>query len=394
MAINDQLRIRINQKYVSIAQTSRGDSARSIVESHPSIKAAAGKLWLHNMNYRQTSTVIMDLTCWYLWFEDLHGEAGAKDTLYRYLDCGSVKTTFCVWVFGIQPQKIYDLNSIFLVPVDQMPDSRERDEYRALIRDHKSPVSYAAFTKVIELPRVIDNKDEKNTIARFAKTHDLLSEVAALVNGLKDLSCLPDWLCTYQDANIPFGPWNLSGRSRVCVDVLGNHSRVFSDDDAQVLQKLIESYEPLDVVKKQWLQVVLDRIRKSKRQQVIESKILDLGIAAEMLLLEELGERDPIAFPFRFRGSWLLGRDFQGRKHFHETLKKFYSYRCMVAHNGVFKNELDAKAARKKLPEFYSIVEQILQLAISPTYPRKSDDWLALILGKEDKCGSDSHQES
>lgn len=125
----------------------------------------------------------------------------------------------------------------------------------------------------------------------------------------------------------------------------------------------------------------MDRIRKSKRQQSIENKVLDLGIAAEMLLLRDLTENDPISFPFRFRGSWLLCKDFESRKNIHHTLKDFYGYRCAIAHEGAFKKEKDIREVQKVLPELYVIVENILKQAVLPTYPGKSEEWLELVLG-------------
>ena len=253
----------------------------------------------------------------------------------------------------------------------------------SLIRNFESPVSYAAFTKDVNLPRVVDNEATAKKITQLVNiSYDSLSEKLALVNGLKELSCLSHWNSVYHDADIPFGIWGRSGVSRKCFDIVGTHSRVFSDENSEVLHEMFVLYECLKPKDKKWLQAILERLQKSKRQQTTENKILDLGIAAEMLLLKDLNESDPVSFPFRFRGSWLLGNDFSSRKKMYDTLKLLYSYRCVVAHDGTFKDK-DVRIAHQKLPEFYNIVEKILQIAIRSDYPRDSNGWLELMLGSE-----------
>lgn len=383
MAISDLQRIQIDSKYSAIANTPRGNSVRQMLERRPAIKAVEGKLWLNHLVYHPMSSIVHDLTHWYLWVEDQQGRENAQRTLDLYLESTSVRITLAVWVFGIQPAKVYKFDNISLVPTMEMPDSCERDEYLALMRNHQSPVSYAAFTTEIDVPRVVDDEGAARIVSqKIQRSYDDHTEVASLVNGLNDLSCLPHWSCSYQGAHIPFGPWGCTGKSRQRHDIVGVHSRVFSEGASATLREMIRYYHRMTTSERQWIQAILERIRNSKRQTTIGSKLLDLGIAAEMLLLKDLNENDPVALPFRFRGSWLLGDDSDTRYNIHNTLKEFYGYRCAIAHNGVFKKERDICAAQKKLSYYYEIVEHILQLAIRPTYPRNRDDWLYLILGK------------
>ena len=83
MAISDLQRIQINMRYSVIAKSARGNRVREMLESHPSIRAAAGKLWMNHLVYRPTSSVVGDLTCWYMWVEDQHGQVAAHDALNR-----------------------------------------------------------------------------------------------------------------------------------------------------------------------------------------------------------------------------------------------------------------------------------------------------------------------
>ena len=70
---------------------------------------------------------------------------------------------------------------------------------------------------------------------------------------------------------------------------------MFTASHAETLRKMIDGYSRLDGGTKKWLQVALEQMQRSKRQGASEGKLLDLGIAAEMLLLKDQTESDPIA---------------------------------------------------------------------------------------------------
>lgn len=387
MAITDQQRIQLDIKYTQIAKTERGLSVRTMLEAREEIKAAEGQLWLTNMVYNKTSSFISSLVNWYLWYEDTYGSPAVRDALNEYLGRETVQKMCCVWCFGIKPSKRYEFNSISLVPLEQMPDSKERDRSQVLVHNHESPVAYGAFTKLIQIPRVVSNEEESNKVFKnlISPTMQLLNDVTLLVNGIESLSCLPYWNCIYESPQIHFNLFFPSGAGYVLHDIVGSHSREFCDNHALSLESMINGYQGVasDEKTKDWFKTILERIRDSKRRRGTVNKILDLCIAAEMLLLRDLNERDPISFPFRFRGSWLLGLDYQDRLKIHDSLKVFYGYRCQAAHDGSFKKQTDEKKAREQLPDFYSIVERILGMALLPEYPMSSREWLELILGKE-----------
>ena len=95
----------------------------------------------------------------------------------------------------------------------------------------------------------------------------------------------------------------------------------------------------------------LSECKDPRGQGASEGKLLDLGIAAEMLLLKDQTESDPIAFPFRLRGSRLLGTDCQSRLEIYEQLKSLYAYRCHITHSGSFRKQDDVRVPEEQLPE-------------------------------------------
>jgi len=91
--------------------------------------------------------------------------------------------------------------------------SRERNEYLYLIARHESPVSYCAFIKEQDIPRVVECKKEANKVHRklINSSYAEICDLALLVNGLSDISCLPHWRCSSQHNLVPYGPWRTTG---------------------------------------------------------------------------------------------------------------------------------------------------------------------------------------
>ncbi|MCP5005279.1 MAG: hypothetical protein GY941_15290 [Planctomycetes bacterium] len=162
----DIQRIEIDHKYSAIAKSSRGEAVREMLKSHPLILPDLGKLWLTGEVYNKASSVVYDLACWYMWLEDQYNEVTVNEILNNYLSNNSVRTTFCVWVYGIKPDERFDIEGISIVPINDMPESRERNEYLNLIAKHESPVSYCAFIKEQDIPRVVKCGKEANRVHR------------------------------------------------------------------------------------------------------------------------------------------------------------------------------------------------------------------------------------
>jgi len=121
----DIQRIEIDRKYSAIAKSSRGEAVRGMLKSHPLIQPDLGKLWLTGEVYNKASGVVYDLACWYMWLEDQYGEVTTNAILNNYLSSNFVRTTFCVWVYGIKPEERFDIDGISIVPINDMPESRE-----------------------------------------------------------------------------------------------------------------------------------------------------------------------------------------------------------------------------------------------------------------------------
>lgn len=124
---------------------------------------------------------------------------------------------------------------------------------------------------------------------------------------------------------------------------------------------------------------VLSRLSQAKRREQIEDKILDLGIALEMALLEDNKNNDQLSLSFRLRGSWLIASDYEERQLIYHQLRDIYNFRSQVAHSGALcGNDAERiRAVRESFQEYALLAERIVRQLIYKTNP----DWLSVILG-------------
>jgi hypothetical protein len=139
-------------------------------------------------------------------------------------------------------------------------------------------------------------------------------------------------------------------------------------------------YDKLNHSEKMRIERILNRLSQAKRRTQIEDKILDLGIALEMLLLQDNSNREQLSLSFRLRGSWLMGQSPGDRHEKYRQLRDIYEYRSHVAHGGVLCGGEEAKieSVRRSFPEYQRLAEDICRKIITDGKP----DWTRLILGK------------
>jgi hypothetical protein len=127
------------------------------------------------------------------------------------------------------------------------------------------------------------------------------------------------------------------------------------------------------------IQRILYRLSQAKRRTQIEDKILDLGIALEMLLLQDNRNREQLSLSFRLRGSWLIGQSAEDRHEKYLRLRDIYNYRSDVAHGGMLCRGEEAKIEnmRRSFPVYQRLAEDICQKIIKGGKP----DWTRLVLG-------------
>lgn len=127
--LTDDQRIQIQLHYSSVYKSRRGQEIREMLEVHPLIKPNLDKFWLTGVVYNKARQIISDLSCWYMWVEDNNDKVKADEYLNNYLENNYVATTFNVWVYGIKPNKTFNLDEVSIIPISYMPESKEKIQY-------------------------------------------------------------------------------------------------------------------------------------------------------------------------------------------------------------------------------------------------------------------------
>ena len=202
--------------------------------------------------------------------------------------------------------------------------------------------------------------------------------MSLILNALDNVSCLAYYSTYYPVSGTPLGPFGGSGGGSSLYDVMGHSSTKIASQDLLSIDALIKGFEILDSNEKVRMRRILSRLSQAKRRVQIEDKILDLGIAMEMLLLQDNTHNAQLSLSFRLRGSWLLGTSADTRYEIYHQLKDIYRYRSDVAHSGVLckGDAAKIKTVRDAFPVYRSYAEDICRKIIQDGKP----DWDKLVL--------------
>ena len=140
------------------------------------------------------------------------------------------------------------------------------------------------------------------------------------------------------------------------------------------------SNTPTNIAEK--LKIPIDRWIKSKINKDPVDKMIDLGTAFESLFLPS-DSVDQLAFQFRLRASWHLGK---GKAHREELMDEFnaiYILRSKAVHNGELPPKIrirkgESVATSKFIPRAQNLcLDSIKKILEDGKYP----DWKSLVLG-------------
>ncbi len=328
---------------------------------------------------------IETLAMWFLWHANEVGVEVAEKHLDSFLEFESIDVLNTLWVLGIDVEDAIEFDNGYMIqPIENMPDSRDKEyflQHRFVHTIQPTPVPTAAITKSCRIKKTQSDNPAVtiNENPDFWNVDRRLHEISLLLNALPNVSCLPYYSTSYTHPEIPFGLFGGSGGGSSLYDVLGLSSTKFSNEDRDAIESLIEHYNKLSNSEKPRIQRILDRLSQAKRRTQIEDKILDLGIAMEMLLLEDNRKNDQLSLSFRLRGSWLLGASPANRVEIYGQLKEVYNHRSQVAHSGVLckGNAAKIQNVQSAFPKYQSLAESLCRKIIECGSP----DWDKVVLG-------------
>lgn len=325
------------------------------------------------------------LAVWYLWYANEYGTEKAQVCLDSFLNAESVPVTRVLWVLGMGAVSSVAVSGDYVIrPIHEMPDSGQKERFLRNARHFfpgRAPAAECAITKVSHAKKVTrpDEQLDQDEAQRLHETDRRMEEIAWLLNALDGVCCVPFITSGHVESNIPFGPFGGTGTTGRVLDAPGMARTTLPDRSAEAIDELLGDYDRLDEHERTRIQRILSRLCQAKRSLLIEDKILDLGIAMEMLLLQDNTNREQLALAFRLRGCWLLGLSPAERKMIYEQLKELYKYRSEVAHSGVLQkgNPAEMNKVGTRFPGYQSLAERTVRRIMKMGKP----DWESLTIG-------------
>jgi len=368
-----------------IENSAPGAEVLKLLETDPRVQALKGSMISRGNSASSFETKVLGM--WFLWAINEYGSEIAEFNLNKFLDSETIQVINTLWVLGIEAEEPIELeNGIRIISIEDMPDSRDKEQY--LRRDFDVspqmmmiPRPKAAITCTSEITKAIrgdhfPEPDEKGK--QFWASSQLLNDVALLLNIIEGVSCIPYFSTSYTLPEMPIGMFGGSGGGSPLYDIFGYKSSKLTAQSASEINKLFSAFVALPPSSKTRMIRVLSRLSQAKRRDQIEDKILDLGIALEMALLEDNKNNDQLSLSFRLRGSWLIAADYEERQLIYRQLQDIYKFRSQVAHSGALcQNDFDKiRVVRESFQEYSLLAEKIVRQLI---YIRNLD-WTSVIL--------------
>ncbi|MFJ5538986.1 hypothetical protein [Vreelandella titanicae] len=367
-----------------IERTDIGKQAFSKIESDPRVIGLEG-----HMISKGSSASIFEptvLAMWFLWAINEFGQKVAEENLNTFLDTNETPVINTLWVLGIEvDETIHLANGLCITPISEMPSSREKEFYLRYSLDatgHQLPKPRAAITYVTSVSRSDKDNDPSSAFEKdkvFWDSSKLLYDLSLALNAIEDTSCIPYFSTAYTLPEMPVGVFGGSGGGAPLYDIIGRKVTKVTADKTDEINSVLLSLLDMPEKEKAQYSRVLSRLSQAKRREQIEDKILDLGIALEMALLEDNKNNQQLSLSFRLRGSWLISSDDTERLSIYRQLRDIYNYRSQVAHGGVLcgNDERKIRAVRESFPGLTLISERIVRRLICEEKP----DWSKLLLG-------------
>jgi len=360
-----------------------GSSVLKALEEDPRVRSLEGSMISKGSSASRFE--IRTLAMWFLWAANEFGYEVAESNLNTFLNSETVPVINTLWILGIELDGTIELGSgVRIIPIEGMPDSRDKEQY--LKHDfgsiHQTPKPRVAITCINNITKSIRDGTPPNTqnrIDKFWKSKQLLQEVSLILNAIDGVSCIPYFSTSYSLPEMPIGIFGGTGGGAPLHDIYGFRSTKLTASSASEINDLLASFRALPDDKIIKMSRALSRLSQAKRREQIEDKILDLGIALEMALLDDNKNNNQLSLSFRLRGSWLIAKDHAERKLIYRQLKDIYNYRSQVAHGGALcgNDPKEINAVREKFQDYSRLAERIIRQLIRDCNP----DWSVLILG-------------
>lgn len=377
--LNRDLQWQLFLQYSSIIKdTDAGRKVMEVLNDDPRVIKLSGKLISRGSGGHQFK--IDTLGMWFLFCVKQYGQEIAERYLDKFLDSESIEVVNELWISGVEVKTAIVLDDDYLIkPIHEILASID-GEYLSrrtfgIGRGMMSP--RCAITKVCNVTKAWGNEPPKSLANRdnFQNVSTRLHEIALILNAVEGISCLPYFSTSHPELTTPMGVFGDTGGGSQLYDVVGDKLVELSVESKTTIDALVAAYDKQGSQEKERIKRILGRLSQAKRRIQIEDKMLDLGIALEMLLIDDNDKNDQLSLSFRLRGSWFVGDTAEDRENKYQLLKDIYSYRSEVAHSGVLKGK-SLQNITESYPEYELLAENICRKMIIEGKP----DWDKLLL--------------
>lgn len=375
--------VRLTAKYFPIVKdTPQGQTILEFLRKDPRVKALKGKMMPSGAG--RGAFQDMMLAMWFLWAQNEHGTEKAREWLDSFLDSDKIPYTAVLWVLGMKVPHPITLGDDYTIrPIEEMSDSVQKEEFlrnaHSIAGTHGA-TPWSAITKSFRVAKALapEQCGTDSDTQSLRELHCRMEEIAWLLNVLDGVCCVPFMRTGYSDSSMPFGPFGGWSSSSSPSPLPWRTGAELSNGSTDVINELLDRYEGYEKNDKRRILRVVKRLSQAKGGSQIEDQVLDLGIATEMLLLEDNSNHEQLALSFRLRGSWLLGASTDERKEIYGLLKELYTYRSQVAHSGLLckGNASKMTHVRKNFPSYQALAERLCRKILKEGKP----DWDRLIL--------------
>ena len=197
------------------------------------------------------------------------------------------------------------------------------------------------------------------------------------------IECVADW--THVDPDAIFIPkWSHTGAVRLFpYGQRGWGSVLATEDSVKEAISLYEARKSLSSKLAQNLEVPIERWIKSRTDQSLSDRFIDLRIALEALYLKDFLNENSQEMRFRLPlfGAWHLGSDIGDRRKIRRRLREAYDMASGAVHSGVVENIADN---RELLSDAQDLCRQGILKLLKKGHP---PDWGDLVLGAGEHAG-------
>jgi hypothetical protein len=324
---------------------------------------------LQQIGHQGRGVSLADLARWLVSRARTVGAGHAVSDLARYLKEDTFSISEVCLLTGVNISESVDVaNGIRLLPFDQVPDSSQKRMFTptfhdaftfarqaptaALMCHSQYPKHHVVATGPVQLANVQN---------RFGDMNDARLILALIVPNASSLVAF--W--ANPDDAVPLGDSSAGWQSTLGQDSGFHASATLTPTDLERLRSLYPLFCSLNPNHRQHLRLPLERLSRAVRRHDRTDSAIELGIALEALLLNDMDEeRGELTLRFRLRGARLLGQTPEERAIIYRVLGQVYRLRSHAVHRGAIPEQLGRTPAGDILTDGYRLAARAIETLI------------------------------